>query len=483
MAYLLEDDEENKKGNPNAFALGGSADDIGGGNPGGTTTGSPDSQRQFTDVHAYLDANRNQAAELGQMVAGRVSADADKLKGEATTAENDFTKQVNDNAIRPDANTVSAAFADPTNFVKDAGNVEKFTKQRDAVYGGPTDFATASGDVVNRVKTAAERAKTLDTSAGRKGYLAEITPNATAGMTSLDNLLIGGNADARAALGTAAGRFADVNKYLDEANNRTGAAVTQAKADADAARAGVQGKFGTAAQDFAKDVQTRFDAARSGAAARAQNIMSKVANPTAEWVNSLSPQDLADLDVSKDDLLDIVKKQTDAARTTELVKAAQNIPDTRRRLAGVPGLNFSDFMKENGASLDFGQFAQADDQYSLPEMDQWADPETYAKAAALRQLGYDPGILNGQAPPTSAELDALNFDGAGASKLAADRYKSTEDALVNAFKGWYQPSQYGNADQFRRYEAGEVNPFQDTEISELHKEAIRAAKRAGLINF
>lgn len=429
MAFLFNDpnDEERKKqGQPSQIA------GAGGGGPGDGAApaeqAGPD--RQFTDVGAYLDANRPQTADLSQKVVGQINNDATKLRGDIDSSSSDFSRRVNEGKVSYDGGLVDSALSNPSEFVKDTANVGKFSKQRDASYAGPVNFSELNPDLAGRVKSSAEEAKGVETTAGRKAMLQRLYPSSTAGQVSLDEMLIGGNADARRDMGQAAQQFGAVNDYLEQAAGRSNTAADAAKKETEATRKTVASRFDSALPTFEHDLDTRTAAARTAATTRGSDLAKIIASR-----GQLSEADAAALGLTPQ-------------QWAELNKSAEALKTDWRR--DVP---LDPFVSSKNADVEInrGNVASTDD---------------YAREAALEQLsGGQLNILNndeagnaGKAPGSLSHFDIesalanVGGDLSGRDTQFLDTYRDTPPGIPGTVRTMPQGnaySQYNDEDFYK----------------------------------
>ena len=248
MPFIAEDEEERRRREAEeggGLAVSGTQTGTIPGAGGSPTSpgGKPDNA--FVDVAAYLQANRPQSMDTAQRVAGKLSEEEQGLRSGLQGASEGYEAKVKSGTINPDTDLVERAATDPLGFSKDSASLSAFDRQRDAQYTGPGNFEETPefADVLQRVKSGQEKAKGIDTSAGRRSYLHSIGNNPTQGVVSLDDLLIGGDKDARGVLQTAASRFDTLSPALADATKRASDQLTAGRGTTEAARTGVANRF------------------------------------------------------------------------------------------------------------------------------------------------------------------------------------------------------------------------------------------------
>ncbi len=270
MAYILNDDEEQKKreqeqGIPVSGTQTGS---LQGTEKPVENTAKPNSA--FVDVASYLNANKPQALETAGRVAGKLDTERNTLSSSIRDTSNQYGQKIDTGTIRPDTDLVERAATNPTDFIKNSADFDKFKHQRDAQYTGPGSFSESQdyANLSNSVKTAQEKAKGIDTQAGRKSYLYEIGNNPTAGVVSLDDLLIGQDPNARQKLTQSAEQFNTLAPSLESETKNLSDKLANARAQTEQAKTGVQNRFlgeNGVVPAFDKDLQGRVSDERSKA--------------------------------------------------------------------------------------------------------------------------------------------------------------------------------------------------------------------------
>jgi hypothetical protein len=154
----------------------------------------PTSSGQYTNFQAYVDANQDQAGELGNKVAGYVNKEADDLANYAANADRDFKGQVDQNRVSYDQGLADRASNNPTSVVGDKDALWNFSRMRDASYGGPSSLADTDlyQPLQKEKQEADDAAKLSATEEGRQSILGNQFGRSDygQGMRLLDNLLL-----------------------------------------------------------------------------------------------------------------------------------------------------------------------------------------------------------------------------------------------------------------------------------------------------
>lgn len=290
MAFLEEDEEERRRreeaeGGGGVPVSGTTADTM----PGTSGVRSPGAQpnNAFVDVASYLQANKPQAKETASRVAGKLTEEEQGIRSGIQSATDAYKTKVGEGSVTLDDDLIGRAAAAPESFVKNNDDLQKFFKQRDATYTGPGSYDESPEFVslLERVKSGQEKAKSIDTSEGRKSYLYGIGKNPTAGVVSLDDLLIGGDPDARKMMTDAAQPFETLSGALSDASKNAGDAMTAGKTGTEAARTTVANRFtgeGGAIPTFQAMLDKKVADARTAAVGRQGMDLQRAIGPYAE---------------------------------------------------------------------------------------------------------------------------------------------------------------------------------------------------------
>lgn len=472
MPYVLtnQEDEDQKKQSANVAGTDATGD-VGAGGAQGSTLLSPQQSgvSGFTDVKAYLDANKDQAAGMAQNIGGKLNQEANDLENTIGSGEKDFEKTVDQNKVDFDPDTVKSALADPTSFVKDDANVDKFTKMRDASYAGPSSLYDTNqyGDLQNKISDGERRAKLTDTDAGRQELLFETGQNPTKGQVTLDSLILSGSPETRDILKNQTAKFGTLANYLDTQNQNASAYASNAKAASNATGSMTKDLINKAVPQFQHDIASRVDQARQTAAQRATAAKTALASKN---TGTYDPQQLADLGLSNDEMNALQSGRAILDKYNNLIDPVTNKP----YYAG--GFDPTQFATEKNPENEITTSNVATD----------AD---YAKAAALGKLSGQnlAGILNpaDAASAGKANLDTYDFDKAGALGSMNSLIRDRDAYILQQTNGidLNDPDAFaksGMQDYFDAILNGKVgassNPVRDAQ----QRMAIQAAVRQGI---
>lgn len=393
MAYvptdpnLLDDEERRKREEEQQINAGTSAPgDTGEGavdaGPGGDTAAG--AQGNFTPINAYLDANRAQAADLSGKIAGKLTEEEQKVRGEIGQAGEEAQGQIAGSRVTADEGLVNRALENPTEFVKSQADLDAFKKQRDANYTGPTGLAeTRTADLQAKVREAQRRAGLVDSEQGRSELLRTYGTNPTEGQIMLDQLLLGADPNSRQTLTAAANPFQSLDEYLDQVTGEVKTAGESAATDTAAARNLVSGRL-TSESGAIPTAQKEF-----------QDRLSSTSQKSVDYNNRLNS---------------ILAKLADG-RQRELTAEERNLigfnQDILPLIEQYPSI-FATQAKNNPLSQLSTYYTQGD-QAALPTASDVVSAEDLARYQALAQLAGMPieGI------PTASTADSFRqFSGA-----------------------------------------------------------------------
>lgn len=218
---------------------------AGGGPQGATAVPNATKAPPVQDLRAYLAANAPQAAQMGQKIAGNIADETGRVTGDVNAAQAGVQSQINAQTVTPNADLVSRAAANPSEFVKNPEDVAAFRAQRDAAYNGPQyfeqtpEFSTANAAVRARVNALPD----VDKPGGIEQLVRSQEKNPTLGMENLDTLLLQGTPSAVQPIRESISGGRALDDYLKGITGTENAAIQDAKAKNDAARAAVQQTF------------------------------------------------------------------------------------------------------------------------------------------------------------------------------------------------------------------------------------------------
>jgi hypothetical protein len=191
------------------------------------------------DLKAYLAANAPQAVGMGQQIAGGLNQEYQTATGDIQSAQTAQDQAIKAGSVSPNQDLVSAAAANPSEFVQTPQNIQDFLAQENAAYTGPSsDTTTAAINSVN-IPTPPD----INKPGGVRQLVTGLETNPTIGMENLDTLLLQENPEAMAPIQAALPQFLNLAPQQTSAAAAETAAIQKAIADAEAAKSGVQTTF------------------------------------------------------------------------------------------------------------------------------------------------------------------------------------------------------------------------------------------------
>lgn len=411
---------------------------TGGGSAAGATpqgaTAVPNATKAppVQDLKAYLTANAPQAVQMGQSIANNLNEQGQQVVGDINSAQEGVDAQIQGASVAPNADLVSRAASNPTDFIKNSNDVNAFTGQRDAAYTGPTAFEqTPEFTAINsEVNNAVNATPDINKPGGVATLVRGQETNPTLGMQNLDELLLQGNPDAIAPIQSALPQFQTFAPQLSAAAATENAAIQKANADAAAARAGVQDKFLTGTDAIAPGFKTALNT-RLGTSSDQTKKFNDDLNNLITLENNANPK-ISDLD------------KAIAAYNDDLKSQMGVVGDT---IPGAP----------NSSILQRGDLAKNPEAMAQPTLAGVATPEDVQMENALEALlgsSYSPAftttgatpykvpgsaptiqdIINPALASLKSQLPGLNrsfVDAANGPAGAADKVEQAYQALLN----------------------------------------------------
>jgi hypothetical protein len=274
MAYVLpiEDEEEDKKAEGEEIskqASGGPAAgepvSAGGEAPSQktpTTTG-------YTDVRSYLEANRPQATALGQTYAQRIGSEEAGFRGKIGETEQQFGTKVGESKISYDEPFVQQTISGAGKGWE-PDQLEKFTKLRQAEYGGPQSLYDVENysKLASDISGASQFGKGIETGDTLNEMFYRYGTRPTAGNVALDKMLLMGTPEARAAITEQGQKLGTLKDYLGEREKSAQEQATSAKEETAATRAATQSALQQGITGFETGLGEKVTQQRQGAAAQ-----------------------------------------------------------------------------------------------------------------------------------------------------------------------------------------------------------------------
>lgn len=305
MAFVQDDEELDPNAPP---STGGDSGVISGGGSSTSSKGpsSPNAPGgmpgNFVGIQQYLDANKPQAAKLGNTIGGYVTDLGNTATSTVADQKSKFDQAIGQNTVDLDQGLYDEAQKNPQAVAADAGKKASFQKMYNANYGGPSQFSgsdyyTNANNANNAAIDAANQTKTPE----GQGQLVSGTQKKTAGYstpgaTIFDQALLQASPTASKTINDAGANQSNLKANLDAVTAEEDKAARDAKTKTAATNATLQGTFGN------QKLQNQIQNALSGKVKTASDEARGIASQTLDKLTkggSLSAQELKDLGLTQ----------------------------------------------------------------------------------------------------------------------------------------------------------------------------------------
>ena len=212
-----------------------------------TKAGGPQASGSFTNLNQYLDANKENAVQLGQGVAGHIENQGNEARTGIQNTEADFNQLADkgtlkdlDKAPEEAQNIIKQASTGTKNAQVNQAQTSRFGEIANATYTGPKDLTGSSyyNDANQKYQKAQEAKQNASSDEGRFSLLksAFSRPTYSQGQQNLDNLLLTGNNQAKATVQSAANGLSDLEGKWTGAQSNAAQLAAQRQAATNAAR-------------------------------------------------------------------------------------------------------------------------------------------------------------------------------------------------------------------------------------------------------
>ena len=232
----------------------------------------------FTNLNQYLDANKENAGQMGTKIASDITNQGQATRTGIQDTSTEFNQLADqgtlaglDKAPEEARNIVNQAKTGAKNAQIDQNQMSRFGEIANATYKGPQDLTgtTKYANTAQQYEKAQQAAKNASSDEGRFSLLkdAYARPTYSQGQQNLDNLLLTGNQGAKENIQSAATGLNDLSGMWSGAQSNATQLASQRQAATNAAREG-----------------SRANAleARTG---RNTEVQSDLANQQANWAN------------------------------------------------------------------------------------------------------------------------------------------------------------------------------------------------------
>lgn len=458
VEYKPKDDKD-KVGSPEQQQLqvGGAQGSVSGPGAGASPAAKGTSSGRFTNLQSYLKAN--QPANFGQNLSAKVQQKAQDVTQSIDKSRQEF-QQKTAQAIQPFQNSsqfVNQALTDPTKFVQQQPELQRFDTIRAGAYAGPKELEDA-GQLQAQTQNIQGLAKLGATEGGRFNLLRTMfnQPTYTKGQQTLDNLILQGGPNA--GLSSLKRVGAQAGRGLQQSLTSSLAEGQQATATAGIASEALKKGLMTSEEGFSKSIQDRVSATRKEIADR-ENIIKQNLGQR----NELTDADFATLGIPQNQretfrfLYDLTRAQGDKERVSRVQLEApggqsvsgggmfggSTTTDTSTNLRTITGDEAQKYLgRKAGEAVD--GYKIRDIQQSTPvdltkyieslnpelfTKENLASKEEVKKSLALNRLGgraQDQAFLTNEELAGSADT-GFKYRGSDAMKALQDYYASGYD--------------------------------------------------------
>ena len=290
-APIMDDENDpNKKSQQNGVNISGQSTSFATNVPGQEAGNSPKGKGsgQYANIQSYLDANKDQADQMGQKITTNVAKEAD----DATAKVQDFSSKA-----------PTAQAYDPNEAIKKAtalSDQEKAQYKEVKKTGGYTGPATVDGvegyqDVQKAASSAAQNVQNAGTETGQQQLLKQTyaRPQYSAGENRLDQVLLQNSAGSRANLENLSQKYSGIDKMFNDASINVGNKINEATKVA----AANKGAFASAEEAARKALLNPIQARAEQANATNKDYVKRIQEDAADEV--LSEETLKALGLSE----------------------------------------------------------------------------------------------------------------------------------------------------------------------------------------
>lgn len=228
-APLIDENDPNKKNQQNGVNISGQSTSFATNVPGQDAGNSPKGKGsgQYANIQSYLDANKEQADQMGQ----KITSDVDAQASQAQTKVQDFEKS----APKVEAYDPNAAIQKAT-ALNDQEKAQYKEQKKTGGYTGPATVDGVNGyqDVQKAASSAAQNVQNAGTETGQQQLLKQTyaRPQYSAGENRLDQALLQNSAGSRANLENLSQKYAGLDKMFSDASTNVGNSINAANTQA-----------------------------------------------------------------------------------------------------------------------------------------------------------------------------------------------------------------------------------------------------------
>lgn len=413
MSFLLDDEDEQNQAQGQDDSEGVSTGSGGGVAPttGGGAANEPAQPKQpsssgsWTNLQSYLDANKEQGAQVGSQIAGTINEQGQKAQSALDTTSAEWNKQVNDNTVSADPDAINRAVGGATSAKAgqslNPDDTAAFQKQYNAQYNGPTDFTKTQGfgEIQKAVGDTSRAVDQTQSEAGRNVLLGEQYKNTSKhgynqGQNNLDQLLLENSSGGRAALEPLKEQWGGLTSVLTDTTAAGNAAAQTAATNTAAAQKTAQEAYAGANSKFQGDLTKQAQTADTTNQAQYERVLAGLKS------GQLSPADIQALGLTNQAIYDVdPTKYLEAGKKATLYNSANADQYAQARaLAQLAGQDESTFLPGSYSS----QAGTLGPAYSFQK-------DSFTNAVAQEKLNYEKQLapLNNKIADLQRQSDLL----------------------------------------------------------------------------
>lgn len=254
FAAPIQTDEEKKNQEGQSQNVSGVSGGFAGTNVPGQEAGSQKKQGsgKYTNIQQYLDANKQQAGQMGSQIAQNVEGQAQEAQQKVGALDTQ--------APKVEAYNVNEKIQQAPQMT-DVEKQQYKTVKKTGGYTGPATVDQVSGyqEAQKASQKAAQNVANAGTESGQQELLKQQynRPSYSAGQNRLDQVLLQNSADSRSQLENLSNKYSGIDKLFDTTTQKVGTAINEAQKQALANRQAFAGAEEQARKAFIDPLQKR----------------------------------------------------------------------------------------------------------------------------------------------------------------------------------------------------------------------------------
>jgi len=147
----------------------------------------------FTNLKSYLQANEGQGVGLAENISSNIQKEGQQAQSAIDTASADYQTKLNAAIPSSYQELIDRAKSNPSQFVQNQEDVNKFKNIKQGVFSGPSTFqetAANYGNLAQDAQNLSQAYKNTLTEQGQNALLNRYNPNVTRGSQELNQLIL-----------------------------------------------------------------------------------------------------------------------------------------------------------------------------------------------------------------------------------------------------------------------------------------------------